>query len=96
MGPTGVGKSTLANVLTGHTPDYKPCFKTGNKIKGGVTVETFDKGCFPLLDGSYNQEVTVIDTPGLNDAGAGGFGDDKILETFNKYHQEQVELGNGV
>ena len=50
MGETGVGKSTVSNVLTGQSPNLG-CWKTGAGGKR-VTTNTTDYGCFPLLDGT--------------------------------------------
>ena len=53
LGPSGVGKSSFINVMTGHNDD-SDCFKVGNKISadGGVTKNVFDKGCFNVLKGT--------------------------------------------
>ena len=75
LGPTGVGKSSLANVLRGRPKDYDGsnfthgCFRVlgFQKGVGTVTKKTCpDQG--PWLGDSTNEEFTVIDTPGLSNA----------------------------
>merc|ERR1719195_1018676 len=82
MGPSGVGKSTFINVMTGHKHDENQCFIAGfvNDGSGGVTKNVKDEGCFHLLNGAYpeelsnindfasNEKIILIHTPGLNDA----------------------------
>ena len=52
MGPTGVGKSTFINVMTGHKQDENKCFFAMHKedSTGGVTKHVKDEGCFRLQD----------------------------------------------
>ena len=63
LGETGIGKSTMANVLSGQLPSTG-CFEAKNSMTP-VTKMTYDQGCFPLVDGSFNNEVIIVDTPGL-------------------------------
>jgi len=71
LGPAGVGKSSLANVLIGRDKEYKnmgdmrECFTvsaTSLPGKAGVTQETCDE-VGPWL--GTGQNVTVVDTPGF-------------------------------
>jgi len=76
LGATGVGKSSLANVLLGRDKNYhggshsNGCFKVQSKLDP-VTKETCADRGYYLGNTSYF-EFTVIDTP--------GFGDDLIKE----------------
>jgi len=71
LGPAGVGKSSLANVLIGRDKEYKntgeqrECFTvsaTSLPGKAGVTQETCDEVGPWLGEG---QNITVVDTPGF-------------------------------
>ena len=75
LGATGVGKSSLANVLRGRPKNYDGsnfthgCFRVLGLQKGGETVTKRtcpDQG--PWLGDSRNEEFTVIDTPGFDNA----------------------------
>jgi len=70
LGGTGVGKSSLANVLLGRDKNYDGsefsdgCFKVSSRLESGVTKKTCaDRGYW--LGQEDNQEFTVIDTPGF-------------------------------
>jgi GTP-binding protein EngB required for normal cell division len=106
MGPSGVGKSTFINVLTGHKHNEKRCFRAmhiHNQI-GGVTKSVKDEGCFHLLEGYYpnslsnvkdfaqQEKIIFTDTPGLNDA---EMTDDKIIHRIKVYHNEEYKNGRG-
>ena len=71
LGGTGVGKSSLANVLLGRDKNYdgggrfnNGCFQVSSRLEGGVTKETCSaRGSWLGL--TDNQNFTVIDTPGF-------------------------------
>ena len=72
IGQTGVGKSSLANVLLGRDPQYNGtghehgCFKVSWGTGEVVTTKTcYDKGKW--LGHPNQTEVTIIDTPGFGD-----------------------------
>ncbi len=60
FGPTGVGKSTLGNLISGHPG----LFPVGNTL-ASHTSEFHLKDCY--LNGDQNLPILLIDTPGKND-----------------------------
>jgi len=76
IGETGVGKSSLANVLLGRSHQYdgegfddgcfKVAWKNGDKPGGVITTATCHDSGYYLGDDS-NPKVTIIDTPGFGD-----------------------------
>lgn len=73
LGPTGSGKSSLANVLLGRDKEWKnpsqeECFTVGafsRGMEGGVTREVCAHSGHWLGSG---REVTVVDTPGFGNS----------------------------
>ena len=70
LGGTGVGKSSLANVLLGRDRSFNGsvfkdgCFRVSPDITSGTTKKTCpDSGHWLCLEN--NPEVTIIDTPGF-------------------------------
>ena len=85
LGATGVGKSSLANVLLGRDRNYQNPGNKGCFHVGSGTVSITHATC--AQSGQYlgfRQEVTIIDTP--------GFGDD--LEYEEETIDELVEVTN--
>jgi len=72
MGPTGTGKSTLANVLSGCEPDDDTCFET---CAGGesCTQET-SVNVITFLGNETFGSCTLTDCPGFGDTGDEGDG----------------------
>ena len=65
LGPTGVGKSSLGNVLTGCEPNDQNCFFPVCPGLTSCTKET------KIAEGTYvgvGAAVTLIDTPGFGDS----------------------------
>jgi len=89
LGGTGVGKSSLANVLVGRAHNYQGggfphgCFKV--RSNGPVTKATcIDSGPWlGNLTGSPGPMFTIVDTP--------GFGADDILEE-NRHVEDMVKV----
>ena len=65
MGATGVGKSSLANVFLGESPNCQECFFP---ICSGThsCTKTTDHGVGQWLGDGGN--ITVVDTPGFGDS----------------------------
>ena len=64
LGPTGVGKSSLGNVLAGCQPNDESCFFPVCPGGNSCTKETKIAQGFYLGNGP---NVTLIDTPGFGD-----------------------------
>ena len=80
IGATGVGKSTMANVLIGQSPDCDNC--TFPVCPGGDSCTKETKYAVGNWTGIVVQEFTIVDTP--------GFGDD--LEYEEETIDELVEV----
>ena len=64
IGATGTGKSSIANVLLGESPDCKNCTFPVCSGANSCTKETsYAEACW-LGEGS---EFTIVDTPGFGD-----------------------------
>ena len=69
LGGTGVGKSSLANVLLGRDRSFNGsvfkdgCFRVSPDISGITKKTSPDSGHWLCLEN--NPEVTIIDTPGF-------------------------------
>ena len=73
LGATGVGKSSLANVLIGQPPDCDNCTFAVCSGTDSCTKET--KYAVGNWIGNANQEFTIVDTPGFGDSD----GEDNML-----------------
>ena len=73
IGATGVGKSSLANVLIGQPPDCDNC--TFAVCSGGDSCTKETSYAIGNWIGVRNQEFTVVDTPGFGDSD----GEDNML-----------------
>ena len=65
IGKTGVGKSTLCNVLTGNDPDSDVFRVSGGALSCTQEVRLHEGN----LLGTNGQPITIIDTVGFNDPG---------------------------
>ena len=65
IGKTGVGKSTLCNVLTGNDPDSDVFRVSGGALSCTQEVRLHEGN----LLGANGQPITIIDTVGFNDPG---------------------------
>ena len=70
IGPTGVGKSTFCNVITGRDPTDNSVFPVSDS---GESVTNKTSGEEIEWRGSGGFPVTLIDTPGLSDSFQGCF-----------------------
>merc|ERR1711884_555204 len=75
LGATGVGKSSLANVLIGQPPDCDNC--TFAVCPGGDSCTKETKYAIGNWTGNASLEFTIVDTPGFGDSD----GEDNILIT---------------
>ena len=66
IGATGVGKSTMANVLIGQSPDCDNC--TFPVCPGGDSCTKETSYAIGNWTGIAGQEFTVVDTPGFGDS----------------------------
>ena len=65
MGPTGAGKSTLANVLLGESPNCQNCtFSVCHGLDSCTKETTYGVGNWI----GNGVEFTVVDTPGFGDS----------------------------
>ena len=83
IGPVGVGKSSLANVLIGQPPDCDNCTFTvcGDDV---CTKET--KYAVGKWKGNADQEFTIVDTPGFGDSDMDdNMLIDEMVDTFKNY-----------
>ena len=73
IGATGVGKSTMANVLIGQSPNCDNC--TFPVCPGGDSCTKETKYAVGNWTGIAVQEFTIMDTPGFGDSD----GEDNLL-----------------
>ena len=66
IGATGVGKSSLANVLIGQPPDCDNC--TFAVCSGGDSCTKNTTYAIGNWTGIADQEFTIVDTPGFGDS----------------------------
>jgi len=70
MGPSGTGKSSLANILAGCLPNDNNCFKTCAGTESCTSETSINKVTY-LGDENYGS-FTLVDTPGFGDSGLDG------------------------
>ena len=87
IGPTGVGKSTFCNVISGRDPTDNSIFPVSDS---GESVINKTSGTEIEWRGSEGFPVTLIDTPGLSDTSEDDFknisGMIKELEKHSEIH----------
>jgi len=77
VGPTGAGKSSLANVLVGEYPTCEDCLFPVCQDMNSCTKETNFCGNRTWLGKDSEQLFTIVDTPGFSDSDGE---DEKLIE----------------
>jgi len=90
VGPTGAGKSSLANALLGCDPKDDGCMFG---VCGGMASCTKNTtlGIGPWLGGDNN--ITIVDTPGFGDSSGD---DNKLIEEMMKILNYELEYANTI
>lgn len=90
IGPTGVGKSSLANVLLGQQPNCETCLFPVCNGGDSCTKETsYGVGNYVQPNGSL---FTVIDTPGFGDSDND---DNELITEMITVLKETIKTANG-
>ena len=86
IGPVGVGKSSLANVLIGQVPDCDNCTFA---VCGNEACTKKTKYAVGKWIGNTDQELTIVDTPGFefgyNYISENNIMINEMVETFKDY-----------
>ncbi len=90
LGPTGAGKSSLANVLLGQEPECDNCtFPVCNGADSCTKETTYAAGNYVSSNGDL---FTVIDTPGFGDSDND---DNELINEMISALKDIIQTANG-
>jgi len=95
VGPTGAGKSSLANALIGEDPTCEDCLFPVCHGMDSCTKNTHYCGNATFLGNETNPMFTIVDTPGFGDSD-GSDSMEELLEEMIKVLNEDVQTADAL